>query len=304
MARAFWKGTLSFGLVEIPVSLRKAVDSDELHFALLDARDFSPVGYKHYNKSTGREVEWNDVVRGYEYEPDQYVVLSDAELDAANVEATQSIDILQFVEAGAVPPMYFDTPYFVEPVRRNSRSYVLLRAALERSGRIGIARVVLRTRQHLAALLVRDRSLMLDLLRYPHELREPARDEQPETEREAKITPRELQMAERLIAGMTAPWNPGAYHDEYRDDVLALVKRKVESGQTHEIVETAPARKPPAREVVDLMPLLQKSVERYATRGGAARASAATPSASRRPRRAPPRRARAATAPRKGRRSA
>src|ERR1043166_1107807 len=108
MARAFWKGTLSFGLVEIPVSLRKAVESDDLHFALLDRKDFSPVGYKHYNKSTGREVAWDDVVRGYEHEPEQDVVLTDEELKSANVEATQSIDIVQFVDAEAIPPIYFE----------------------------------------------------------------------------------------------------------------------------------------------------------------------------------------------------
>ena len=145
MARSFWKGSLSFGLVEIPVRLQPATVSHDLAFTLLDRRDFAPVGNRRYNKNTGREIEWNEVVRGYEYEPDQYVVLSDEELASVNVKATESIEILEFVPSDSIDSVYFDAPYYIEPMKKASKSYALLRTALERTGRIGIARVVLRT---------------------------------------------------------------------------------------------------------------------------------------------------------------
>ena len=164
MARAFWKGSISFGLVEIPVSLQPAVQTHDLDFSLLDRKDFSPVGFKRFNKNSGRDVPREEVVRGYEYEPDEYVVLTDEEIARANVERSQTIDIVQFVERDEIDPLYYETPYYIEPLKKASKSYALLRAALEKSHRVGIARVVLRTRQRLAALLVRDEILVLDLL--------------------------------------------------------------------------------------------------------------------------------------------
>lgn len=278
--RAFWKGSLGFGLVSIPVALRPATKRDELGFSLLDRRDFAPIGYRHYNKTTGEEVEWSQIVRGYEYEPDEYVVLSDEELKQANVKATQTIEIEEFVERDAIPPMFFDTPYFVEPQKQGAKSYALLRAALERSGKVGIARVVLRTRQHLAAVLVRDSVLMLDLLRYEDELREPGDLSVPaKGAKPAGLKETEIEMAERLIDGMTGNWKPSQYRDDYREDVMALVKRKVKSGKTHAIVEPRKGREPETgRAVVDLMPLLKRSLEQTgrgrrakATENGSAR---------------------------------
>jgi DNA end-binding protein Ku len=271
MARAFWKGSISFGLVEIPVSLQPAVKSHDLDFSLLDRKDFSPVGYKRYNKASGREVAWDDVVRGYEYEPDEYVVLSDEDLRRANVEASESIEILEFVDREEIDPIYYETPYYVQPLKRASKSYALLRAALERSGQVGIARVVLRTRQRIAALLVRDEVLVLDLLRYAHELRGFDEVEVPaKSAKGAGISENEVKMALSLIDGMKGEWDPEKFKDEYRDDVMALVRRKVKSGQTHTIVEAEPSEKRPrARsEVMDLMPLLKRSL---AERGGEGR---------------------------------
>jgi DNA end-binding protein Ku len=261
MARAFWKGSLSFGLVEIPVSLRPAEDSTELSFTLLDRNDFSPVGYKRYNKNTGREVPWDRVIRGYEYEPGEYVVLTDEELKRANVKATQTIEISEFVDGREIDPAYYETPYYVEPLKKGSKSYALLREALERSGRVGIAQIVLRTRQRLAALTVRDGALLLDLLRYPHELRQV--DSEAIPKRGAGVTQREIEMAERLIGEMAAPWKPSEFHDTYQEDVLELVRRKVKSGQTHAVVEPEKTRgeRAPRTDVVDLMPLLKKSLE-------------------------------------------
>jgi DNA end-binding protein Ku len=263
MARAFWKGTISFGLVEIPVRLQPAVRSHDLSFSLLDRKDFSPVGFKRYNKNSGREVPWDQVVHGYEYEPDEYVVLTDEEIQAANVERSQSIEIVQFVQKDEIDPVYYEIPYSVEPLKRGSKSYALLRAALEKSGRVGIARVVLRTRQRLAALLVRGQVLVLDLLRYPHELRSMEQLEvPPKSAKGAGVTEAEVRMAQQLIDGMTAKFDPAKFKDEYRDDVMALVRRKIKGGQTHTILEPETTReKRPARsEVMDLMPLLKRSL--------------------------------------------
>ncbi|HMI30783.1 MAG TPA: Ku protein [Candidatus Limnocylindrales bacterium] len=271
MARAFWKGSISFGLVEIPVSLKAAVKEDDLSFSLLDRKDFSPIGNKRYNKNTGRDVPWEEVVRGFEYEPDEFVVLTDEELRRANVEASESIEILEFVDAEEIEPVFYETPYTIEPLKQASKAYALLRSALEKSGKVGVARVVLRTRQRLAALLVRDHVLVLDLMRYAHELR--SLDEvrvPPQTAKGAGVSEAEIRMAEQLIAGMTGKWNPSKYKDEYRADVMNLVRRKVRAGQTHTIVEPEDVReKRPARPgVVDLMPLLKQSI---AERGGEGR---------------------------------
>jgi DNA end-binding protein Ku len=271
MARAFWKGTISFGLVNIPVSLQPAVQEHELSFTLLDRKDFSPVGNKRYNKNTGRDVPWDEVVRGYEHEEDEYVVLSDEELRRANVEASETIEIVQFVKTEEIDPLFYETPYYVAPIKKASKSYALLREALERSGRVGIARVVLRTRQRLAALLVRDRVLVLDLLRYAHEIKGADEIDAPaKTTKAAGLTEAEIKMAEQLVAGMAGRWEPSRYKDTYHDDVLALVRRKVRSGKTHTILEPeAPSAKESSRsDVMDLMPLLKRSI---AARAGEAR---------------------------------
>ena len=292
MARSFWKGSLSFGLVEIPVRLQPATVSHDLAFTLLDRRDFSPIGNHRYNKKTGRTIEWNDVVRGYEYEPDEYVVLSDEELEAVNVKATGSIEILEFVPSDSIDSLYFETPYYVEPMKKASKSYALLRTALERTGRTGIARVVLRTRQRTAALVVRDDALVLNLLRYAHELRSTNDLELPEG-KSVKASEAEVRMAERLIGEMNAEWNPDQFRDEYHDEVLALVEKKVREGKTHVILEpeSAPKRASARSDVVDLMPLLKRSLEERATpkAAHAARKHAAPPArkpAARKPARA------------------
>jgi DNA end-binding protein Ku len=306
MPRAFWKGSLSFGLVEIPVSLRPAVEADELHFTLLDRKDFAPVGYRRYNKNTGREVEWDQIVRGYEYEPDEYVVLTDEEIRSANVKASGTVEIMEFVDASQIDPALFEAPYFVEPLKKGSKSYALLRDALERTGKVGVARVVLRTRQRLAALVPRGPALALILLRYAHELRRPEDLEFPGAgARKGAVSEREVKLAERLIAEMTSKrWDPSQYKDEFREEVLGLVRQKVKSGQTHTIVEPESGKEPrrSRSEVVDLMPLLKKSLEAHGARGeedGAGGSRREPARAPKRPGRAPAKRAR--STPAKGR---
>jgi DNA end-binding protein Ku len=275
MARTFWRGTLSFGLVEIPIALRPAVDADEVSFTLLDRKDFSPVGYKRYNKKTGREVPWDQIVRGYEYEPDEYVVLTDEELRNAHPEATQTVEILEFVDESEVDPMLFETPYYLEPQKRNSKGYVLLHKALAETGKIGIARLVLRTRQRLAGVIPHERVLALVLLRYAYEVKEPAEVAPEKTKGPGSISKAEIQMAERLIQDMSVPWDPEKYKDDYRDEVMALVEKKVKAGNTHEIVDKVTTRARTLRgEVMDLMPLLKQSLSAHTKRSRTPRARA------------------------------
>jgi DNA end-binding protein Ku len=271
VSRPFWKGTLAFGLVEIPVALRGLEKSDDLAFNLVDRKDFSPVGNRRYNKKTGKEVPWERVIRAYEFEPDRFVVLSDAELKRADSDAARTIEIVQFVEREAIEPAYFETPYLIEPLKKGSRSYALLCRALEKSGRTGIARLVLRAHQHVAAVMARDNLLVVMLLRYPHEIAVPKDLEQEAKDLgRIKVNPAELKLAEQLIDGMTGEWKPAQFKDEYREHVLALVQKKVKSGRIHEIDEAEPDEEPRAAkggDVVDLVPLLKQSLGRKAGAG-------------------------------------
>jgi DNA end-binding protein Ku len=175
-----WKGAISFGLVHVPVSLYPATRTDEVSFDMLDKRDFAPVGYRRYNKLTGEEVPWAEIVKGYEYEEGQYVVVTPEDFKQANVKATQTVEILSFAEAASIDPYYFETPYYLEPGKRGEKGYALLREVLRRTKQVGIAQVVIRARQHLAALIPVDRMLILNTLRYPNELRPASELELPE----------------------------------------------------------------------------------------------------------------------------
>lgn len=299
MARTIWKGSISFGLVNIPVALQSAQRREELSFTLLDGRDMSPVGYKRVNKATGEEVEWDRIVKGYEYGKDQYVVLGEEEFRRANVKATQTIEILDFVEAERVPFVYYDRPYYLEPTQRGGeKGYALLRETLNRTGRAGIAQVVLRTRQHLALVAPLEDVLVLNLLRYHYEVR--GRDELRVPGRDLaalRISEREIEMAERLVEDMTTGWDPARYRDEYRDDLMRVIQEKVESGKTLELETPQPGEAARGAEVVDFMTLLKRSVEQMEkSRAGKGGAEAAAPEPRPRkraasPRRRPPKRA-------------
>ena len=261
-ARALWKGAISFGLVHIPVEMYSAVQEHELDLTMLDRRDFSPVGYKRYNKSTGKEVTWDDIVKGYEYEDNEYVVLSDEDLKRANVEATQTIDIQAFVDAADVPLTYYEQPYYLAPSRGGAKVYALLRETLRKAGKIGIATVVIRTKQHLCALVCVEDKIVLNTLRYASEIRDAAELKlPPATMKAAGISDKELQMALSLVEGMSEEWKPEQYHDTYKDDVLTLVKKKIKAGQTKTITAAEPeAKAPKSSNVVDLVALLQDSL--------------------------------------------
>lgn len=271
MARAIWKGSISFGLVNVPVSLITAEKRDELQLHLLDRRDRSPVRYVRVNQSTGEEVPWEETVKGYEHEEGVYVVLTDEDFRRANVEATETVEIVDFVKAQDIDILYVNTPYYLEPRKEGRKAYALLRETLRRTGQAGIAKVVIRTRQYPAAVVVRGDVLVLELLRYAHELRDPAELDVPgENLAELGVTDKELDMAERLVDAMVAEWNPSQYRDEYREDLLELVRDRVKHGDLAPVVP-APAAERRGAEVVDIMGLLKKSVEAAAGKGNTVR---------------------------------
>jgi len=262
MARSLWKGAISFGLVHIPVEMYPAVGSKSLDLSMLDRRDFAPIGFKRYNKETGKEVSWDDIVKGYEYESGEYVVLSDEDLRRANPEATQTIDILAFVDAEDVPLLYYDHPYYLAPGKGGDKVYALLRETLKEVGKIGIANVVIRVKQHLAALVCIGDTIVLNTLRYPDEIRDTDELKIPSPKAKAAvISAKELKMAMALVEGMSEDWKPNQYHDTYREDVLALVKKKIKAKQTKTITMPDPDEKPAkTTNVIDLVSLLQASL--------------------------------------------
>lgn len=259
MPRAIWKGSLRFGLVTIPVGLYAAESPDDLDLDLIDRRSQAPVGYSRINKETGRAVPAAAVVKGYAVSKGRYVVVTDQDLKRASPEATQTIDVVGFVDQGEIAPIYFDRPYYIAPTQHGGKAYALLREALAASDRLALARLVVRTRQYVAAVYPWERVLVVQLLRYAHELRGTSDLEIPGTVARSAASAKELAMAERLIASMEQKWDPEEFKDEYRDQLLALIRKKARSGKEIE-VEEEPVARPPKAEVVDLMALLQKSL--------------------------------------------
>jgi DNA end-binding protein Ku len=274
MPRSIWRGSLSFGLVTIPVLLFAAENPRELSFHLLDRRDSAPVHNLRVNASTGEEVPWGDVVKGYEYEQGRWVILSDEDFRAANVEATQTIDILGAVCREDIPAEYYDKPYYLAPEKPGRKAYALLREVLKRARRVAVAKVVIRTRQHLALLVPEGDAILLEVMRYPYELRGTEGLELPPSDLAAiGVTEAELAMAEDLVRAMETDWDPSdpAYADSYRDDLLALIARKATGTEIPEVPEV-PAEGSTAGEVVDIMALLKSSIE-HRRAGGAGASS-------------------------------
>src|SRR5690349_12203609 len=274
MARAIWKGMISFGLVNVPVELHPAAQSHQLSFSMLDKRDFSPVGYKRYNKTTGKEVPWNDIVKGYEYEQDQYVVLSDEDFRRANVQQARAARIATFVDADSIAPEYFDTPYYLVPGERGQKVYALLREALRSTGKVGIGQVVIRTTHHLAAVIPEGDALMMITLRYANEIRDKKEYDFPPTAmKSAGVTEKELDLAKRLIGDMAGPWKPQEFEDTYNDDLMKRIEEKIERGETKVLTKPeGEAREPRSAQVIDLMDLLKQSIDKTGGRAPAARA--------------------------------
>jgi DNA end-binding protein Ku len=261
MPRPIWKGHISFGLVNVPVVLYAAERRAEQGFKLIDSRNAARVRYERVNEETGEEVPWDQIVKGYEYEEGQYVLLSQEELENASAEMTRAIEIEQFVDREEIGIRYFDRPYLVAPAGKGEKGYVLLREAIGGARKAGLARVVLRARQYLAALVVEGEALVLELLRYADELQSVDDLELPGSDlREYKVTKKEIDLASKLIEGMSGEWDPEQFKDEYREALDKMIQKKIKSGQTEAIrdVESDDAESPPAS--VNFMEMLKRSV--------------------------------------------
>jgi len=261
--RPMWKGSLSFGLVTIPVGLYPATKREELSFRLLRRSDQSPVNYKRVAQADGKEVAWDQIVKGYEYEKGKFVILKDEDFKRVDLEAAaQAIDILDFVEAGEIDPVFFQKPYYLEAQKGGDKAYALLRDALADAGKIGIAKVVIRTREHLAGVKAKGSALVLEVMHFADELADTARFKFPKGQKR----PRELAMARQLIDGMTRKWDPERYQDEYKDQLLAMIRRKIKHPKKKE-----PAPKEPKRpsNVIDLTEVLRQSLSQTHRNGPA-----------------------------------
>lgn len=267
--RSLWKGSISFGLVNIPVSLFPATRREELTFRLLRSSDLSPVNYKRVAAADGREVPWEQIVKGYEYEKGKFVVLKDDDFKRVDIEATQTVDIMDFVQLSEVNPMFFQKPYYLVPDKGGAPAYRLLHDVLKDTRKAGVAKVVIRTRQHLAAVKAQDEALILEVMHFADELVDVDELQIPK----AKTAPRtrELGMAKALVEQMTEPWDPTRYTDDYSSALMAMIKDKIAHGDR----KTAPVPKPRrSSNVIDLAAVLQQSL---AQAGGASKRKPAKP---------------------------
>jgi DNA end-binding protein Ku len=256
--RPLWQGAISFGLVTIPVSLHLATRREELKFNLLRQSDLSPVNFKRVAAVDGKEVPWDQIVKGYQYEKGKYVVLKEEDFKRVDLEATDTIDIVDFVDLREINPIYFMRPYYMEPQRGGGGAYVLLRDVLARTQKAGIAKVVIRTRQHLAAVKANGNLLVLELMHFADELISPSSFSVPVKKAPGR---RETEMAETLVEQMTTEWNPQRYNDEYASALMKVIKRKVASGGKTLPEKPEDGRARPSGNVIDLAAVLQRSLD-------------------------------------------
>ena len=254
--RAIWKGSISFGLVNIPIALYPATRKEELSFRLLRKSDLSPVNYKRVAEKDGKEVPWDQIVKGYEYEKGKYVVLKEEDFQRVDLEATQTVDIQDFVDLDEIDPIFFYRPYYLEPQKGGDKAYVLLRDSLERKKKVGIAKVVIKTRQYLAGVKPEDSALVLELMHFADELADTSKLHLP---KKVEVGKREMNMATALIDGMSSKWNPEKYKDDYREALMEVIEEKVEAGGKE--IEEKPTKTPKPTKVIDLVKVLQQSLE-------------------------------------------
>jgi DNA end-binding protein Ku len=265
--RAIWKGNISFALVSIPISLFSATRRNELSFHHLHKKDMSPVSYKRFCDTEDVEVPWEDITKGYEYEKGQYIEITDEDLDKAGIELTKTIQIQEFVQEDEIDPLYFDKPYYLEPQKGGERAYALMRDALAHSKKVGIAKVVLKTREHLAAVKTVGNMMTLQTMRFAHEIVDTGELNLPE---KAEISKKEMDLANMLIDSMSDKFDPRKYKDDYYDKVLEIIQMKVAG-----VSPQAPAPKGPGpAKVVDLMEILKQSLSETTKKGKTSRASA------------------------------
>jgi DNA end-binding protein Ku len=276
MARPVWKGFISFGLVAIPINLHPAEKKNELRFHLLDSRDKSRIHYERVNTETGKEVPWDDIVKAYEFKKNNYVILEDKDFERAAPEAFKTIDIEEFVNIEDIKPLYFERPYYAIPDSANLKAYVLLREALKKTKKVGVAKVVIRSRQYLAIIMPYEEALVLNLVRFYQEVRKPDEFKLPDKKpKEYRINERELEMAITLIKDMTSQWKPEKYHDEYREALMKWIESKTSTRQVETKESEEIAKK--SDDVIDFMSLLKKSLKKKATKPSSKKASSKIP---------------------------
>ena len=256
---AIWKGSVSFGLVNIPVELRTAVRADHISFRMLREEDLSPIKYERVSQADGEPVPWNEIVKGYEYEKGKFIVMTDEDFKAAAIEGSKTIDIIDFVKEEEIDPRYFETPYYLVPAKGAEKSYALLREAIRSTGAVGIGKVIIRQTQHLAAIKVIGDALVLEIMRFSNELVNP--DEYSFPDRKS-VRPQELKMAEQLIGNLADPFDPEKYTDDYRSNLMKIIKgkmkgKKVKLAEREDVEDTG---------VLDLMSKLRASLEQGTTK--------------------------------------
>jgi DNA end-binding protein Ku len=278
MARPVWNGVISFGLLNVPVQLFTAARNVDVHFRMLDARNKKPIRYERVNAETGDEVPWKEIVKAYEYSKGNYVVVDEKEIRKLAPEATESVDIETFVDQTSIDPMFFEKPYYLVPVKKAEKGYVLLREALKKTGKVAIGRVVIRTRQYLAMMFPKDDALVLNLLRFPQEIVQPDEFAFPSGAlTKFRITAAEMKMAEDLLKSMAGKWAPTSYKDEFRDKLRKMIQQRIDKEQGTLTIpqETEEHSEDASTNVVDFVSLLKKSLA--GGKGGAKTAAKKTP---------------------------
>ncbi|WP_395744795.1 Ku protein [Prosthecobacter sp.] len=266
--KPIWKGAISFGLVNIPITLYPATRREELRFHFLRKRDLSPINNKRVAEADGKEVPWKDIVRGYEHEKGKFVILSDEDFSRVDVEATQTVDIQEFVEADQINPMMFSKPYYMEPVKSGAKAYALLREVLRSTKKLGIAKVVIKTREHLAAVKAQGDALVLELMHFADEII-PA--DELHVPGEARIGKKEADMAKQLVASMSGTWEPKKYKDDYKEALMDVIEKKAASGG--KAIKTKKGRSARPTNVIDLVSVLKKSLQQHGDSGGSKKKS-------------------------------
>ncbi|HVK50370.1 MAG TPA: Ku protein [Pseudoxanthomonas sp.] len=262
MARPIWTGTLSFGLLNVPVSLMSGERKVDLHFRMLDSRDRKPIRFERVNADTGEEVPWKDIIKAYEYDKGNYVVVDQEDIRAAAPESHETVEVETFVDRDSIDVRFFEKPYVLVPGKKAEKGYVLLRRTLENTGKVGIARVVIRTREYLSAVIPNGDALLLILLRYPQELVDPEDYKLPSGAASSyRISSKEEEMAAQLVQSMAGEWKPDDYHDEFRERLQAIIRKRIKSkGATAKVDDSERENEEASTNVVDFMALLQKSL--------------------------------------------
>ncbi|MBX9403164.1 Ku protein [Lysobacter sp. BMK333-48F3] len=272
MARPIWTGTLSFGLLNIPVKLMTGERRVDLHFRMLDSRNKAPIRYERVNEETGEEVPWKEIVKAFEYDKGNYVVIEEADIAAAAPDHKETVDIDTFVDAAAIGPQFYDKPYVLEPGKKAEKGYVLLREVLQRTGKVGVGRVVIRTREYLAAVMPHEDALLLMILRYAQEIVDPADYKLPEGGlAKWKISSREVDMAQQLIDSMSSGWKPEQYKDDFRQRLHKVIEQRVKSKQVvrGKVSDESKLPENAATNVIDFAELLKRSLAKKGGRGAA-----------------------------------